>query len=77
MKITRGTSRSIRPGTVLILPSEEYVEIVDRYNPELCGYRVAYLEMDGDGTYMSTGDERHILATELVGAEVDVLANTN
>lgn len=75
MKITRGTCRSIRPGTVLVLSSEEYVEIHERYEPEI--YKVAYLEMDGDGTYMPTGDERYILATELVGAEVDVLANTN
>ena len=77
MKITRGTCRSIRPGTVLVLSSEEYVEILEHYDPEICGYKVAYLAMDGDGTYMPTGDERLIFATELVGAEVDVLANTN
>lgn len=77
MKITKGTCRSIRPGTVLILPSEEYVEILEHYDPEICGYKVAYLAMDGDGSYMPTGDERRIFASELVGAEVDVLANTN
>ena len=77
MKITRGTCQSIRPGTVLVMSSEEYVEILDRYDPEICGYKVAYLELDGDGTYMPTGDERLIFATELVGTEVDVLANTN
>lgn len=77
MKITKGTCQSIRPGTVLVLSSEEYVEILERYEPEICGYKVAYLQMDGDGTYISSGEERFIFATELVGAEVDVLANTN
>ena len=54
-----------------VVEDENHVTDIVRYGVRGLAF------MDGNGTYMPTGDERLIFATELVGTEVDVLANTN
>ena len=71
MKIGEVNCKKLKIGTVLMLPSEEFVRITSQYEGVIGAYKVQFLEMDGDGSYIPTGEERWMRARELVGAETD------
>lgn len=71
MKVTKGKIEKLGIGTVLMLSTEEFVRIISPYEGVIGAYKVQFLEMDGDGSYIPTGEERYMRATDLIGAETD------
>ncbi len=68
MKITKNT-KPLSKGTLVMLPGEELLVIIEYIEAFSGVYRVQYLEFDGS-EYIPTGDVRTIAARELVGGEV-------